>query len=172
MNTPNEIAIDVELIHAEPSERFLKPLLQHQYILTEVGKQQLVFPSQWVAEIILIKRSQILSLPYYSSILLGVTHHQGSMVPLISSSMFLSEFLSEFLLEFSNQPHRSAFLETLVSETLYAVRLNQLTGKLAGVGIVVDRVIGNISEAQVSASGVARQQFQFQDIPDYVWCPQ
>jgi chemotaxis signal transduction protein len=152
-----ERAIDTELLNAEWSERL--PLLQQHFILTEVGQQQIVFPSRWVGEIMLVRRSQVLTLPCYSSLVLGVTHHQGSMVPLISSSIFLSVFPSEN----HDQSVRSAF-----TEILHAVRLNQSAGKLAGVGIVVDRVIGNVSEAQV-VSETTRWQFQLQDVPDHVW---
>ncbi|NJM68978.1 MAG: hypothetical protein HC862_01465 [Scytonema sp. RU_4_4] len=154
MDVSNEISID-----AESGMMLPLPLLQHHYILTEIGQQQIVFPSRWVAEIMLVKRLQILTLPCYSPILLGVTHHQGDVVPLISSSIFLSEN--------PGQPVRSAF-----TEVLHVVRLNRVTEKLAGVGIVVDRVIGNISETQDSAPELTRRQFQLQDIPDQVWQPQ
>jgi chemotaxis signal transduction protein len=152
-----ERAIDAELMNAEWSERL--PLLQQHSILTEVGQQQIVFPSRWVSEIMLVRRSQILTLPFYSFFVLGVAHHQGSMVPLISSSIFLSIFSSEK----HDQPVRSAF-----TEVLHAVRLNRSADKLAGIGIVVDRVIGNVSETQ-DVSETTRWQFQLQDIPDHVW---
>ena len=134
--------------------------LQNRYILTFVGEQQLAFPSQWVAEIILVERSRVLPLPFYSPMFLGVVHHQSDIVPLISSYAVLPETL--------NQPLQGS----LMKETLSVIRLGTSVGKLAGVGLVVERVAGSVSEAQISASESTIRRLELQDMPNQVWRPQ
>lgn len=133
--------------------------LKSRHLLTQVDDRLFTFPSQLVAEIILIERSKILSLPFYSSILLGVVHHQGMIVPVISARLLLSKKSHEIQLEG-------------LKETLSIVRLGQTAEHLSGVGIVVDRIVDNISAAQISEAESSQRQFQLQDIPNYVWQPQ
>jgi chemotaxis signal transduction protein len=111
-------------VSVSPSER---------YILTQVGTQQLVFPSHWVAEILLVERSQILSLPFYAPMLLGVVHHHGRIIPLVAIWQVLED---------ATAPTR---------ETLSVVQLNSAATGLAGVGIVVDRASDNRSREQLPA---------------------
>ncbi|MDJ0703231.1 MAG: chemotaxis protein CheW [Leptolyngbyaceae cyanobacterium MO_188.B28] len=134
-------------------------LLHNRFILTTVGDQQLAFPSPWVAEIMLVERSRILSLPFYGPMFLGVVHHQSDIVPLISSQVVLPEK--------SNQPvHHS-----LMKETLNIIRLGSTVGELAGVGVVVERVSGSVSEAQIATSEPSIHRFKLQDMSDQVWRP-
>ena len=92
-----------------------------RYILTQVGLRQLAFPAQWVAEILLVDRSQILVLPFYDPILLGIMHYRGQIVPLVAIWQVLAG---------TTAPTR---------EILSVVQLSQEAGRLANVGIVVDR---------------------------------
>jgi chemotaxis signal transduction protein len=114
--------------------------LQKRYILTLVGNQQLVFPAHWVAEIILIQRSQILNLPFYNSLLLGVIHHQGSIIPLVSIQLL-------------NKVEKDQIVpQQRIQEKLTAIRLSQVVGELSGVGLIVEQVIGSISYEQLLAN--------------------
>lgn len=104
-----------------------------RYILTQVGARQLVFPAQWVTEILLVERSQILVLPFYAPILLGVFHHHSQIIPLVAIWQ---------VLEGATAPTR---------EMLSVVQLSAAAAGLAGVGIVVDRASDNRLREQFSA---------------------
>jgi chemotaxis signal transduction protein len=145
-------------IDAEVSSSFMQSF-QDRYILTQVGQRQLVFPSQWVSEILLIERSHILPLPFYGSIFLGVIHHQNHIVPLISSQGLLSE-----------KSNRSVRFTDM--ERLNVICLSQATERFTGVGIVVEEVVGNCSEEQLTAQETMIERFRLQDIPNHVWQPQ
>ena len=129
--------------------------LQSRYILTQVGQQQLVFPSRWVGEILLIDRSQILNLPFYDRALLGIVHHNGNIVPLLSAHSLLVETVSQ------NARFKAP------RETLTAIQLNLTANGLAGVGIVVDQVIGSLTPEQLTE----QRLFQLSDIPSQIWQP-
>ena len=134
--------------------------LHDRYILTAVGEQQLAFRSQWVDEIILVERSRVLALPFYGPMILGVVHHQSHIVPLISSHVALPE-----------KPTQTVH-ESLMKETLSVIRLGSSVGEHAGVGLVVGRVIGSVSEEQISTSKSIIRRFDLQDVPNRVWQPQ
>ena len=134
--------------------------LHNRYILTIVGEQQLAFPSHWVAEIILVERSRVLALPFYGPMLLGIVHHQSAIVPLMSSHLVLSEKLSQS----GHAP--------LMKETLSVILLGPSVGKQAGIGLVVERVIGSVSEEQIFAAESTILRLELQDIPNRVWQPQ
>jgi chemotaxis signal transduction protein len=99
-------------------------VLADRFILTEVDRSTLVFPAEWVAEIWRIDRTEILELPFYDSLLVGIVHHHGSIVPLVAAARLLE-------------------LTFTLRERLLVVRLNETAGKLANVGIIVDRAIGS-----------------------------
>jgi chemotaxis signal transduction protein len=98
--------------------------LADRFILTQVERQTLVFPATWVAEILRIDRSQILDLPFYDDLLLGVANYNGQIVPLIIGARLLR-------------------LEHSLPERLVVVRLNETADRLGNVGIIVDRAIGS-----------------------------
>ncbi|PSB56037.1 chemotaxis protein CheW, partial [Chamaesiphon polymorphus] len=100
-------------------------LLADRFILTAVEKFTLVFPAVWVAEILRIDRSQILELPFYDPLLMGIVHHDGQIVPLISAARLLK--VEQFG----------------VRERSIVIKLNQAAGTIANIGLVVDRAIGN-----------------------------
>jgi chemotaxis signal transduction protein len=105
--------------------------LADRLILTQVDRQTLVFPATWVTEILRIDRSQILDLPFYDSLLVGIANYNGRMTPLIAAAR---------LLELEN---------FLVPERVMVVRLSEAAGKLENVGIVVDRAIGSSSREEL-----------------------
>ncbi len=105
--------------------------LADRFILTQVDRQTLVFPATWVAEILRIERSQILDLPFYDDLLLGVANYNGQITPLIVGARLLQ--VDHFSLP----------------ERLVVVRLNQTADRLGNVGIIVDRAIGSSSRDQL-----------------------
>jgi chemotaxis signal transduction protein len=104
--------------------------LADRFILTQVERQTLVFPATWVAEILRIDRSQILDLPFYDGLLLGVANYNGQIIPLIVGANLLQ-------------------LEHLLPERLVVVRLNKTANRLENVGIIVDRAIGSSTRDQL-----------------------
>lgn len=146
-----------------------------RYILTQVGAKQLVFPADWVTEILLLERSQILMLPFYDPMLLGVVHHHGQLMPLVSMWQ---------VLENTAAPTR---------ELLSVVQLSVAADRLAGVGIVVDRALDNRLRQQLpdalfasqakapparpleqppKESSQPMQLFRPELLPDRLWQPQ
>ncbi len=107
--------------------------LADRFILTQVERQTLVFPATWVAEILRVDRSQILNLPFYDSLLVGIANYNGQMTPLIAAARLLE--LEQFI----------------VPEQVIVVRLNRAAGQLENVGIIVDRVVGNITRPELPA---------------------
>ena len=105
--------------------------LTNRFILTQVEQQTLVFPATWVAEILRVDRSQILDLPFYDSLLVGVANYNGQMTPLIAAARLLE------IEQFS------------VPERVMVVRLSQAAGQLENVGIIIDRAIGSSMREQL-----------------------
>jgi chemotaxis signal transduction protein len=104
-----------------------KTLLAERFISTEVAGITLVFPAIWVTEILRIDRSQILDLPFYNPLLVGIVHHNSQIIPLISASRLLK--VEQFVI-----PERSI-----------VVKLAPTAGKLANIGFIVDRTIGSVN---------------------------
>ncbi|MBF2000326.1 MAG: chemotaxis protein CheW [Synechococcales cyanobacterium C42_A2020_086] len=133
---------------------------QERYLLSWIGQQRLVIPSQWVSEIIVVERTRILPLPFYDSMLLGVVHHEGQIVPLIT---------------LWTQPQFAQAQR--LRETLSAVRLGAAVGELAGVGLVVDQINGTLTHAQLTqlqetSASMPVQLFQPEAISPRIWHPQ
>jgi chemotaxis signal transduction protein len=63
--------------------------LKNRFILTQVELLTLVFPATWVAEILRIDRSQILNLPFYDPLLVGIANYNGQITPLIAAARLL-----------------------------------------------------------------------------------
>jgi chemotaxis signal transduction protein len=134
--------------------------LADRFILTQVERHTLVFPATWVAEILRIDRSQILDLPFYDSLLVGIANYNGLMTPLIAAARLLE--LEQFT----------------VPERVMVVRLNQAAGQLENVGIIVDRAIGSSTRAELAPelfttnrSG-AMVMLRSQLVPTSLWQPQ
>jgi hypothetical protein len=84
-----------------------------------------------VVEIFRAERSQILALPFYSPLLLGITHHGGRVLPLLSTHCLL------------NAPSPTLRENTMV------VKLSDQAGALAQVGLVIDRPLGSQTRAEL-----------------------
>jgi chemotaxis signal transduction protein len=133
---------------------------EERYLVAVVGERKIAFLARWVQEILLIPRSQVLELPFYDPSLLGVVHHQGQIVPLVSGqNIFLQK------------------IQQKSQATLSVVCLNQLGQNLTGVGVVVDRMVANLSSRDVAWNVSTSEQksefteFQFSDIPQDIWQP-
>ncbi|MCG9889952.1 MAG: chemotaxis protein CheW [Thermosynechococcaceae cyanobacterium MS004] len=109
-----------------------------RFILTKVGTKTLVLPAVWVAEIVRIERSQILDLPFYDPLLIGVMHQDGRIVPLIATARLF-------------QTEQSA-PQPVLREALMVVRLGSTAGAIAHLGLVIDRAVGSQTRAELPAS--------------------
>jgi chemotaxis signal transduction protein len=107
-------------------------VLADRFISTQVERFTLVFPAVWVSEILRLERSQILDLPFYDPLLLGIVNHNAQITPLIAAARLL-ETIEPFNLK----------------EKLMVVRLNQSAGSLANIGVVVDRSIGSYTRQEL-----------------------
>ncbi|MGB5972543.1 MAG: chemotaxis protein CheW [Nodosilinea sp.] len=121
------------------------------HFLTLVGSRRLAFSATEIAEIILVERSQVLSLPFYPAGLLGVVHSQGQMVPLVAL---------QFLLE---------GVSGVTREVFKAVRLNA-SSPLAGTALVIDQLLGNCTTDQL-AQDSATEPFEADVVPADLWQP-
>ncbi len=104
----------------------------NRYILAKVGDRSITFPDVLVSEIIILERNSILALPFYEAAIIGVTHHQASIMPLLLLRLLIGE------------------QRTLITESLTVVRLSKIADELSntqlgGVGIIVDRVAGSLT---------------------------
>lgn len=129
--------------------------LTDRSIFTWIDNQPLVFPAPFVSEILRVERSQILKLPGYHPVVLGVVHHQGEIVPLIAAHVLFS----------ASRTQGDRF--TLFKETLPVIRCSAAADHLVGVGIVVEQVLNQFTPEQISK----QQVFQPTDVPRQLWQP-
>jgi hypothetical protein len=134
-------------------------VLYSRYILAGLEQLIVVFGDALVVEIIVVERSYILPFPFFSSSMLGVIHHQGVVIPLLS--------LKRALLD----------KNALMPENLTVVRLSNELPQLAGAGIVVDRVLSSmLSEqytklAESSGNTYVRLENLLPRLPGTLWEP-
>jgi chemotaxis signal transduction protein len=137
-----------------------------RYILARMGDQVLVFADRLVAEIILVERTYILALPFFMPAVIGLAHHQGKLIPLLSlNRLFKSP-------------------NALLPEKLTVICLMPTaTENLGMAGLIVDRVVGSASAEQYGdlqrqdASDASSQRYVsatelLTQIPSQVWQPQ
>ena len=138
---------------------------QERYILTQVGSWVLVFPNRWVTEIFRIQRSRVLDLPVYQSPLIGVTHHNSQILPLVSAHQVLQAE------------------EISLRETSTIIHLSHEAGSLSNVGVVVDKAIGGTRQDQLPPGLLTTTELHPQDtnsmvffqpdwFPAHLWHPQ
>jgi chemotaxis signal transduction protein len=137
-------------------------LLADRYILTQVERFTLVFPAVWVAEIIRLDRSQVLDLPFYNPLLVGIVNHNARITPLIAAARLLD----------TTEPFN-------LKDRLMVIRLNEAAGKIANVGIVVDRAIGGSTRQELPPELFEPSQITTETvlmcpelIPSNLWQPQ
>jgi chemotaxis signal transduction protein len=135
-------------------------VLADRFISTEVAGFTLLFPAVWVGEILRIDRSQILDLPFYDPLLVGVVHHSGEIIPLIAAARLLK------VGQFATQ------------DRSIVVRLDSTAGALANIGLIVDRAIGSINRQDLppaifSTSAPVNKMLLMQPdlVPTTLWKP-
>lgn len=104
----------------------------NRYIVAKVGDRSVTFADVLISEIIILERNAILALPFYETAIIGVTHHQATIMPLLLLRLLMGE------------------QRTLITESLTVVRLSKIVDNLSinnlgGVGIIVDRVVGSLT---------------------------
>jgi hypothetical protein len=146
-----------------PTDRPAPPSDRH--LLTQVASYPLSFPMQWVTDIIQVDRTKILPLPLYPDLLWGLVNYQSKMVPLVlcqpaacNSSGSPSQASSQASSQARTAPGTPLIL---------AVRLSKALGKLEGVGIVIDRVVGSTTADLLPPES----SFQPSDLPAEIWQP-
>ncbi len=125
LNVTSEISTESSNLLGD-SEKLAK-----RFILAGVEQLVIAFPSDLVADISIIERSQILSLPFYDSAILGIIHRSGQIVPLVSLRQILG------------------MPTALMAERLTVVRLNPVAENLGGVGLIVDTTLGTSSDREL-----------------------
>lgn len=132
---------------------------QKNYILTKLGDLIVVFPNTIIAEILLIESNQFLSLPFYSPSMKGCIHHQGKIVPLVSLSNILK-------------------IPMNLKRKLTVILLNEEAKLGIGIGVVVERILGNKSPNDLppdlfqSLQTENMRLFQVSMIDEKIWQPQ
>lgn len=123
-----------EISQANAAEPLINQLLapSNRYIVAKVGDRSVTFPDTLVSEIMIIDRNAIVALPFYETAIIGVTHHQANVMPLLLLRLLIGE------------------QRTLITESLTVVGLSKLANdfgykNLGGVGVIVDRVISSLT---------------------------
>jgi chemotaxis signal transduction protein len=99
--------------------------IEERFILVGLNELTFVFPAIFITEILIIERSKILNLPFYSPAVLGCVYHAGKIIPLVSLRYVVNGSGS------------------ITGENAIVVVLNPMAGELAEVGIVIDKVLGS-----------------------------
>ncbi len=110
--------------------------LGSRFILAQVLDQTLAIPAKWVAEILRIDKNKLLNLPFYKDLVLGIAHHSGRVLPLLSTHLLIGQSPVD------------------LHEMLTVVRLESLTGDLAEVGLVVDQVLRSALDSELTTETV------------------
>jgi chemotaxis signal transduction protein len=136
----------------------------NRYILANFGEQVIVFADLFVAEIMLVERSLILPLPFFVPALIGLAHHQGRLMPLLSLARLLKD--------------ANALIPEIVSVVcLKGDTENGETDDVAGAGLIVDRVTGSVTPAQwadllhQNPNHYLTLEQLLPQIPSHVWQP-
>ncbi len=110
--------------------------LEHRFIIAKVLDQTLAIPAGWVAEILRVDKNKILNLPFYKDLVLGVTHHSGRVLPLLSTHLLIGK------------------CQVDLRETLTVVRLGSVAGDVVEVGLVVDQVVRSAMQFELPVETV------------------
>ncbi len=136
------IASTTPSLPAQSAAASSRSTLSDRFILAQVQSVTLVIPAAWIADIFRVERSQILSLPFYSALLVGITHQGGRVLPLLSAHSLLQA-------EPVSLKGSSAFS---LRENNMVVKLGDAAGALAQVGLVIDRTLGSQTRAELPAA--------------------
>jgi chemotaxis signal transduction protein len=108
--------------------------LESRLVLAQVHRYTLAVPALWVAEISRFRQTQVLELPFYQPPLVGLMHQNGQVISLICAAQLLK------------------VKQSAGREISTVLRLSEAAGKLAQVGIVVDKILGSATHAEVPAA--------------------
>lgn len=136
----------------EPNTPVNSVIQGSQFILTQVGNRRIAFPTHTIAGILLTERSQVLALPFYHEVVLGIVHHQGELVTLMALQHLLEGKASQ------------------IKEVFNAVQLSESTG-MPGLGLIVDQLLGQCGDEQMAADSTI-ERFQPQTLDPNLWQPQ
>lgn len=125
---------------------------QNRYVIAVVREEKIAILSQLVSETIAIEKRKILTLPMYDRALYGIVHDRGNLIPLIVYNSLAENSVAN-----------------LDRETLIAIRLSHLAGDLQGVGLLVDRAIGTLSQEQIEASKEQIKIWEIKNISQETW---
>jgi hypothetical protein len=117
-------------------DRDVRPIqLIDRFILTQITELEhqftLVFPATWVTEILRVDHAQILALPFYNPLLVGIIDRDGEITPLIAAARLLD------------------LVPSYLSDRLMVVRLNKSSEMLGNIGVIVDRFIGTVTRQEL-----------------------
>ncbi len=143
----------------------LSPPSSQRLILARVGAVTLAIPTTWVAEILRVSRAQLLDLPFYDPMVLGVIHHSSGLLPLV---------LAQRLLHLPDARLR---------ETAVVISLGTAAANLAHIGLVVDQLLGSTTRVppamtswtpatQVPPQAETTVLLDAQWLPANLWHPQ
>jgi chemotaxis signal transduction protein len=124
--------------------------LTSRFILVQVSNQTLAIPASGVVEILRTPQIKILQLPFYHDWILGVTHHQGQIIPLLSTHLLIGQ-----------PPAHPREISTVV-------RLGNISQDITKVGLVIDRVIRSATATELRAETMT---FDPKMIPADLWQP-
>ncbi|MGF1536000.1 MAG: chemotaxis protein CheW [Elainellaceae cyanobacterium] len=128
------------------------PIIQgNQFILTQVGDRRIAFPTSMIASILLTERSQVLALPFYHEMVLGIVHHQGQLVTLMALQHLIEGKPSQ------------------IKEVFNALQLSESTG-MPGLGLIVDQLLGQCGDDRMAADSDI-ERFQTQMLTPTLWQP-
>jgi chemotaxis signal transduction protein len=125
-----------------------------RYLLTEVGEYTLVFPANWISEVLQIEQNKVLQIPYYSPAILGVANYHNDFLTLIAGWQFLPE----------TQPIRR--------DRFTVVRLGATMRNWQNIGVVIDRVLGSMVRKDFPSK--PKDLFVLansQSLPNHLWQP-
>lgn len=117
----------------QPTAAPAQTSIRSQVIVTQYQETSLVFPSTWVDEVLFFPRQKVLEIPFYQKPILGVIPHQGRLIALL-------EPLGDKATEMQSLKHQ---------ENIRAIRLSSQVGDLAGVAILIDKIVGTMNQAEV-----------------------
>jgi chemotaxis signal transduction protein len=124
----------------------------NRYIVVRVGDRLVTFPDVLVSEIMIVDRNAILALPFYEIAIIGVIHHQATIMPLLLLRLLLGE------------------PRALITESLTVVKLSKVADtlsnrNLSGVGIIVDKVMGSLTADEYQGGDNLHSQVDSMNLP-------
>jgi chemotaxis signal transduction protein len=104
---------------------------QRRFILVKVGEITVVFPSEIVAEIGIIDRNKIMTLPFYSDRLKGCVYYNGKIISLVDIKTILG-------------------VESSINkDKIIVICLSEKATQFSNVGLIADQVLGSKNKGEL-----------------------